>query len=169
MPRHALASRRLPRQQRGVSLLELIVAIVVIAVGVVGVLQGVRSALRTSADPMLQSQALAIAEAYMEEIMLQAYVDPDGSEANEARNATSCPSTGGSSSTYDDVMDYNGLNDTGARDQWGCAIADLASYNVAVSVQNSSLNTVPALKIDVTVTHAGDVDYTLTAYRINTP
>ena len=166
MPYAATLRRPLRTRQRGVSLIELVIAIVVISVGVVGVLQAVHRAMRDSADPMIEKQSLAIAEAYMEEIMLQAYAH---TATAEARDNSSCPSSGGVTPTYDDVLDYAGLHDVGARDQWGCAITDLASYTVDVAVQNATLNGTAALKIDVAVTHAPDYSYTLTGYRVNTP
>jgi len=160
---------RLDRRQRGVTLIELVIAIVVIGIGVVGVLQAMTTAMRDSADPMVQKQAIAIAQAYMEEIMRQAYADPDGSNANEARDNTSCPSMAPTKTTYDDVQDYSGLHDDGARDQWGCPIDALASYVVDVSVQAATLNGTAALHVTVTVSHAGDFSYAVEAYRVNTP
>ncbi len=114
-----------------------------------------------SADPMIQTQAVAIAESYMEEISLRPLSDPDGSDSGETR------------SDYDDVYDYNRLPDNVVRDQTGTAIPDLAGYAVTVSVAPASDlgpagSTVPkaaTAKITVRVQYASMVDFTLERYR----
>lgn len=143
--------------QAGVTLIELIVAMVVISIAVGGVLLVLNYTTLHSADPVLRQQAIAIAEAYMEEITLKNFSDPDGSEAGESR------------STFDDVDDYNGLPDTVVRDQNGAAIGALANYSVTVSVANVTYGPtgqqVAGLKIDVTVTDPAGEPVTLTGYR----
>jgi MSHA pilin protein MshD len=62
----AMAARG-PRQ-RGVTLIELVIFIVVVSVAVVGLLQIFARTTASSADPQLRKQALAIAEAMLDEI-----------------------------------------------------------------------------------------------------
>ncbi len=59
------------QNNKGVTLIELIVAIVVISIALVGVLSVINYTTLHSADPVLRHQAIAIAEAYMEEISLK--------------------------------------------------------------------------------------------------
>ncbi|SHJ78991.1 MSHA pilin protein MshD [Malonomonas rubra DSM 5091] len=154
-------SRRVLHNQSGVTLIELIVAMIVISIAVGGVLLVMNYTTLHSADPVLRHQAIAIAEAYMEEITLKNYRDPD--------DGSLCPAAEASRSLYDNVCDYNGLNDSGARNQTGTAIATLASYSVSVTV--GSLNYGPAgsqvagLQIDIIVTDPAGEDFTLTGYR----
>ena len=54
--------------QRGVTLIELIIFIVVVSIAVVGLLQIFARTTASSADPQLRKQALAIAEAMLDEI-----------------------------------------------------------------------------------------------------
>jgi len=112
------------------------------------------STIRTSADPVLQHQALAIAEAYMEEILLKDFtVGP-----------------GNTRPTFDDVRDYNGLNDVGARDQANNPIAGLTDYTITVTVVNDGLNGIAAvdsLRIDIVVSRALIDDILLSGYRVN--
>ena len=83
--------------------------------------------------PWCMSQAVAIAEAYLEEISLKSFADPDGVDGEAARP------------DFDDVDDYHGLVDNGARDQFGTALAPLAQYTVTVTVTPSAaLAGVPA-------------------------
>lgn len=145
------------RRERGVTLIELIVSIVVIAIAIGGVMGVLSQSVGRSADAMVMSQAVAIAEAYLEEITLRPFADPDGVDGEALRT------------DFDDVDDYNGLVDVGARDQFGNAPAALAGYTVAVTVTpTSALTSVPsadAERVDVTVTYPPNVVVALSGYR----
>ena len=66
------------RRQAGTTLIEVVIAIVIISIAVSAVLMALTMTVGYSADPMIRHQAVAIAEAYLEEITLKAFVDPDG-------------------------------------------------------------------------------------------
>ena len=140
----------------GFTLVELIVAMVIISIAIVGVMSAINYATLHSADPALRQQSIAIAESYLEEISLKNYTDPDVDGE-------------GSRALFDDVDDYDGLTDNGARDQNGNAISGLENFSVRVSVvpQNygPSGMTVAGLKIDVTVTDLSGERLTLTGFR----
>src|SRR5688572_14376220 len=78
------------RLERGVTLVELIVFIVIVSTAVAGVLMTLDISNRSSTDPMIQKQALAVAEALLEEVQLQpfTYCDPDDPQAATAQSAT---------------------------------------------------------------------------------
>lgn len=149
--------------QKGFTLIELIVAMVIISVALVGVMSVINYTTLHSADPVLRHQAIAIAEAYMEEISLKNYRDPD--------DGNLCPVKESSRDLYDNVCDYKGLSDSGVVDQNGNPIIGLGNYFVNVSVSNPeqpfgpSGATVSGLKIDVTVTDPANESLTLTGYR----
>jgi MSHA pilin protein MshD len=150
--------------KHGFTLVELVVAMVIISVALVGVMSVINYTTLHSADPVLRQQAIAIAESYMEEITLKNYADPDDDAL--------CPTKEGSRKLYDNVCDYNGLNDnTGARDQDDALINGLSGYHVTVSVSNPEITfgdpPVTGLKIDVTVTDPANQSFTLTGYRTN--
>ena len=108
-------------------------------------------------------QATAIAQAYMDEILVQPLNDPDGGETGAAE-------AGETRATFDDVSDYHGLADaSGARDQTGAAIPGLDAYNVDVTVTAATLAGQPAKRITVNVGFDGDTSYRLplTAFRLN--
>jgi MSHA pilin protein MshD len=168
--------------QRGLSLVEQIVFIVVVGAAVAGVLAAMNVATRGSADPMIQKQALAIAEALLEEVQLQpfTYCDPDDSEAANALGATAgvngCNVTAEGigpegearysiTAPFDNVNDYHGFDSStaspaGIRDIDGTVIAGLDNYRVQISVAGQPLggiandaNGLPqSLLITVTVT-----------------
>jgi MSHA pilin protein MshD len=139
------------------TLIEVVIAIVVVAIAASATLGVLSRSVAHSADAMILSQAVAIAEAYVEEISLKPFADPDGADGEAAR------------ADFDDADDYDGLLDNGAYDQFGNAIAGLAGYTVSVGVVPSAalpgIGGADALRIDVRVTYAPYVDYVLSAYR----
>ena len=149
-------------RQRGVNLVELVIAIVVISIAATGVLLVYATAVRYSADPMIQQQGLAVAEGYLDEILARPVADPDGSEAGETR------------ATFDDIGDYAGLSDSPPQDQDGATDwnadgqPDLPGYAVTVAVlPNQAVSGVLMSRVDVTVTYPPVVNFTLTGYRAN--
>ena len=132
-----------PVAQRGMTLIELVVAIVVISVGLAGVLLVFSTTVRGSADPVVQRQMQVIAEEMLEEIALKPYA----AEANAA------PATC-ARDTYNDVSDYNGyatLLKVCTID--GSPMPSLAEYSVSVSVGAGSLGGLAGRRIEVTVSH----------------
>ena len=154
------------KPQAGVTLVELVVSIVVISVGVAGILAVITRTTSSSADPVVLHQAIAVGEAYLEEILPKDFADPDqpetggpGGEAGETRP------------TFDDVSDYHGLTDVGARDQTGAAIAGLGAYTVNVTVATDGglpgIGAVNAKRIDVTVSGPFGSPVTISSFRTN--
>lgn len=151
-------SRFWQHNRAGFTLVELVIAIVVIGIAASGVLLVMNYTTAHSADPMIQHQAVAIAEAYLEEVLLQPYSDPDGVAVVEANR-----------SLFDDIDDYN-FTEVGARDQGnpGVVSAGLEAYTVTVAVTPDTLNTVAAKRVDVTVSHPpSGINMTITGYRTN--
>ncbi|MDD2759884.1 MAG: type II secretion system protein [Methylomonas sp.] len=137
-------------RQTGVTLVELVMSIVIIGIALLGILSVINLTASRSADPLVQQQAIAIAEAYLEEIVLQSY----GGGAS------------GSRADFDDVDDYNGLVDDGVRDRQGNAIAALSQYRVSVTVTPMVLSgSVDAKQIAVSVSGPGVSGLTLVGYR----
>ena len=142
-------------RQRGLSLIEMVLAIVVIGVGLTGVLIAFSTVTRGSADPVVTQQMLAIAEEMLEEIQLKPYtVSANAAPAACARN------------TFNDMLDYNGYVTTGGICTIdGTVIPSLAAYSIQVQVQVAPLVGVSAAqRIDVTVTR-GSNSLTLTGWR----
>lgn len=150
-------------RETGTTLIEMIVSIVIISVFVTAAMMVVTQVGRSSADPMIRTQAAAIAQAYLDEILVQALNDPEGGESGSAE-------LGETRSTFDDVSDYHGLADTaGAVDQRGASIAGLEGYNIDVSVTASTIGGYPAKRIFVRVGFDGDPNLSvpIVAYRMN--
>lgn len=146
------------RRQAGTTLIELVISIVIVSIAISAVLMVMSMTVGYSADPMIRYQAVAIAEAYLEEISLKAFADPGGGDGEASRDL------------YDDVDDYHGLVDVGARNQFNAALPGLGNYTVSVTVTQSALPSIAASDnylINVTITHAANINFTLSAYRPN--
>ncbi|MEE9280444.1 MAG: type II secretion system protein [Myxococcota bacterium] len=156
------------RDAAGATLIELVISIVIVAIAVTGTLLSINRTVRSSADPMIVKQALAVAEAYLEEVLLRDYYDPDLGAVGGI-----CPLAEASRDLYDNICDYDLLDDSGARDQDGNAIAGLGSYRVRISVDAAGAalgglaGSAQVVRVDVRVTNVGVVDITLSGYRTN--
>jgi len=144
---------------RGFTLVEMIIAMVIISVGLAGVMAVLTNTGVQSADPMVTKQVTAIAEGMMEEIMLKPVQGP----------GTAVPPGAGCMRTeFDEINDYNGY------DQPVCDITGapgVAGYRIKVSVASASGDAlsggVPdtdAVRIAVTVNH-GTTSYALVGWR----
>jgi MSHA pilin protein MshD len=180
--------------QRGVTLVELIMFIVIVSVGLAGVLIVLNVTVMHSADPMINKQLLAIAEAYLEEVSSMPFTYCDQDDPNVA-SATSwvvgaggCatwpegpglgPETqGGTTETrngatvpFDNVNDYSGYAQATATD--ASLTHSYPGYSVSVAVANdanlgpggSPLPSAAVLRVAVTVT-SGSNSLTLEGYR----
>src|ERR1017187_7289063 len=78
------------RRQRGMTLIELIMFIIIVSVGLAGLLSALNVTVSHSADPLLRKQMLSIAEALMEEAEFQpfTYCDPSDTGWATATSAT---------------------------------------------------------------------------------
>ncbi|HSI50510.1 MAG TPA: type II secretion system protein [Ideonella sp.] len=171
----------LQARQRGLSLIELVMLIMVLGIALTAILQVFIRATRSSADPQLQRQALAVAESLMEEVQLMPFTwcDPDDANVDTATSTASCASVaevigpeGGEQRSgtpqFDNVNDYNGLTLNGITDISGSTVPGLSTYNATVRVAAAALGSVPsseALQITVTVSGPGGVQVTLDGFR----
>lgn len=151
--------------QKGFTLLEVLITIVVISIAATAIMSVFTSTASKSVDPVIQLQAIAIAEAYMEEIQLKNFADPTQLETGGAE-------TGESRMTYDDVQDYDDPSIDGAvADQNNNAIGSLSDYTVTVSVSGQTLGGTPvipatdSLRIDITVDHPAIDPISLSGFR----
>ncbi len=135
--------------ERGISLIELIMFIVIISIAVAGILLVMNKVTGHSADALVRKQALAIAESLLEEVQLQDFISASG-----VPNAVTQANR---SSEYHIVSNYNGFATTGIFPVSGvAAIAGLGSYNASVVVTNAALGSITlasasAVLITVTV------------------
>lgn len=101
------------------TLIELIVALVIVGVASAGVLVALQLTLRYSADPLVRRQALAVAESLMEEVSSRAYTqldlhDPAAAVPNGLGPETALGESRSSATLgFDNVDDYAGYSQQG--------------------------------------------------------
>lgn len=176
--------RQVPLAQRGFTLVELIVFVVVVSAALAGVLTVLNQSAASSADPQLRRQALAIAESLLEEVQLMPFTfcDPDDLVADSATSVAGCtvaesigPESGETrtgATQFDNVNDYHGYtmaSPPGISDINGAAVPGLERYAASVSVQSAALGGIPAtgdaLRITVTVNGPGSTQVRLEGWR----
>ncbi len=177
--------------ERGLSLIELLVFIVVVGIAVTGVVSVFSLNARSSADPMVRKQALAIAESLLEEVLAKPYTycDPDDAQADTATSSsigpTGCATTPEGmgaegvedryATPYDNVNDYDGFSMmAGIRDLNDVVVTGLDAYTATVQVRpvadfNGIVPVVAGdnetLLVTVTVTAPGNLGVSLSGYR----
>jgi MSHA pilin protein MshD len=147
-------------RQRGFTLIEVIIFIVVVSVGLAGILLVSNTVVKSSSDPLVRKQAIAIAESIMEEVLQKEFQDPDGVSGETTR------------ATMDDVSDYNGktqtlFNSSSGAGGWPAAL-DVYQVAILVADDTTVIGTAPrpAKKVTVTVTRGAD-SISLSGYRSN--
>lgn len=155
------------RRPAGFTLVEMIIAIVIIGVGLAGVLAAFNISVRSSADPLVRKQMLAAAEEMLEEILLKPFAVSGAAPVNAL---VACGAAGSARTAFDDVRDYAGYATSGVCDIDGAAVAGLGAYNLAVAITTPNLTdgttAVASLRIAVTVT-LGAETLTLVGWRTN--
>ena len=151
------------RRASGFTLVEMIVAIVIIGVGLAGVLTTFNISVRSSGDPLIHKQMLAVAEEMMEEVLLKPFAINGVAPVNALVN---CGAAGSVRSAFDDVSDYNGYATTGICDIDGTAVVGLGGYSISVAVSaiaslgdtdsGGALSGGQVKQITVTVTGGGE-------------
>ncbi len=143
---------QIARRTHGMTLVELVIAITVIAIAVTSVLGLLSSIAVRSASAMMSTQSGAIASAYLDEALSKAYTPA----ANPAGRTN-----------FNDVRDYN-FTDVGARDANDNAIPNLNAYSVQIGAGLDALGAIPdAIRVDVTVTAPNGTVTQLTGFRTN--
>jgi len=147
--------------QRGFTLIELIIFIVVVSAGLAGILSVMNTVVKSSADPMVRKQAVVLADSILEEILLKDYCDPD--PGGLPAPACGAHVVKASRANFDTVDDYNGLSNAAFTD----LPADLSSYAIGIVVVDGSATLgVVAKKVTVTITHGAEV-VSMAGYRAN--
>jgi MSHA pilin protein MshD len=138
-------------RQHGFTLIELIIFIVVVAAGLAGILSVMNTVVRSSADPLVRKQAIALADSVLEEVLQKNFADPDG-----LPNVVEADRT-----LWDDVSDYAGKTNAALG-----VPAALNAYVVGIAVDPDAvtLGAIASLRVTVTVTRGAEV-ITMTGYR----
>jgi len=114
---------RLYRDQRGVTLIDLILTIIIVAIAVPPMVALLSNMTRQSTFAVTVARANHLASTLFEEVRSKRWDENTG-----AASATLGPDSGETRATYDDVDDFNGLNETPPRDSQGAAISGTTGF-----------------------------------------
>lgn len=173
-----------PTLQRGITLIEQIIFIIIISVGVVGLVSVMNPMVRHSADPMLTKQLAVIADSLLNEVMHQpfSWCDPDDAAAMTALSYADCAnpqnltvavpsgeSRYGSNpgTAFDNVADYGGFGMNDINDAAGDNAMSGFRADVAVLQSGTALGLADnsaALTVTFTVSR-GRESFSSTGYR----
>lgn len=161
-------------RQAGFTLAEQALSLLVLALVVGAIATVVGYAESHSTDPMLERQGLALAEAYLEEVLAKSYFDPDDGET--------CPPPESDRDAYDNLCDFAGLVIAGAVFPDGSLTPGLDDFQIQIDViadGSAALGPLtgahnggaaPAtIRVDVTVLWQERVNLVLTGYRSAPP
>lgn len=135
--------------QRGLTLIELVAVIAIMAIALIGVTQTISVVTRQSADTLLETRAVALAQSYLEEILGKRFDEnsaprgiPPCSESYNACTDESAFGPDGSEvrNLFDDVDDYHNLAEGDGEadpllDSEGNIRAGYENFRVQVSVR----------------------------------
>jgi len=180
-----MSTKHLTMQQRGVSLIELIMFIVIISVALTGILLVMNIVTRSSADPLVHKQALAIAESLLEEVELMPFTfcDPDDASAVTATSTAECTTVEVAGvendvSRYHATLPFDNVSDYGGFGMLSGSIMDITGTNTgligytlrpitvtAVDFGGITAASGDALLVTVTVTDPTGTDIVLEGIR----
>ena len=172
----------MPTNHRGFTLIEMVVLIVVLGLGLTGVTLVINQTVTQAPKALVQTRAMELAQSYLDEI-LQTRFDQNSGQGGIPRCdstdnlAQACSNTLGPESAetrawYNDVDDYNGINDQPPLSATGASLINYADYRVQVSVGYAGTelglaNNRAAKRITVTVTTPLGNVIPVSAYRVN--
>lgn len=167
---------------KGATLVELIIAIVIMAIALVSLALAISFSAGKSADIFWQVKVVELGQAYMEEILARRFdeMTPLGGSPACEPSGSACSSIGvdaGESRTlFDDVDDYDGINDSPPKDAEGNDRLNYVGYRVQVSVAYADAAQQTAYNLDgafdaklvtVTVSHPTGSALVFSAYKGN--
>jgi MSHA pilin protein MshD len=133
--------------ERGFTLIELVMTIVVLGIAVSGLMVYFIQGVGTSHQSQQRVVALTLAQDLMEEIDSKCWDNTAASSspcAGTVTPSTIGPDSGEGRSTYDDVDDFNGMNNTPPKSSQGAGMTHFTGYTQKATVcyvASGTLNT----------------------------
>ena len=161
-------------KQRGFSLIELVVSIVVLSIALGALSTSLFSSVGRSSDTLWQSKATQLAQAYLDEILAMRYQEdsPLGGGAvsgNCSSGAFGSDAGETERSLYDDVDDYHGLTET-ANFLDSTISSNYSDYRVSINLfckGPDDLASTSSKLIVVTITSPTQKNIVFSAFRAN--
>lgn len=170
MTTHALGYQP---DQRGATLVELIITIVIISVAIAGVVGAFALISGRSADPLNQTRAVALAQLYGDEILSRKYDEATPTGGVPRHSGCAINTEESDRADYDDVDDYNAVNDAAPSNADGDPLSPAAynGFRVSISVSCAGdevgLAVADAKRIDIRIADPSGQDFLFTVYRAN--
>lgn len=164
------------QRQRGVTLVELVLTIVIVSVAVAGVVGAFSLVMGRSADPLIQSRATALGQLYLDEVLARNFdrATPLGGGRVEPGTVDCTMNSGGDSgerSRYRSVGQFNGLEESPPQLGTDSQRALYQNFSVTVTVSCAGdevgLASTDAKRIDVQVRDNQGRGTTLSGYKGN--
>ena len=170
--------------QKGFTLIETIIVIVMVGAMMAGMTSMFVTNVGNSHRPYLRQRALSVANAFMDEIMAKRWNEntPIGGGC-VVTGSGNCVTVGAPAvvaigvdgqtrTTYNDIDDYHGLNQSPPQDSTASNMVDYTGFTVAVSVTQpgGAWETIAAADvrlIEIDVTSPSNETISLSAYRVN--
>jgi len=165
-------------KQRGYSLIELVITIIISAIVVTAFLTLFSSVQLKSTEPVFQVKAAELGQAYLEEIALKKYdhQSPSGNTVRCNESGPACSGTLGLDGAetrvnFNDIDDYNNLTNDPPIDALGNVRSGFNNFSVSISVEYAGddigLAAQDMKRIEVTVTAPDSTRYVFSQYRGN--
>lgn len=161
------------RSHQGVTLIELIITIVILGITLASIMSILSSGFSRSADPLWQSKAVELMQAYMDEIIAMRFDGTTPLGGGAIAGPCTISSDGQARTAFDDVDDYNGLDEQPPMLISGVTLNQYYSdYRVQINVACAGTEVgLPsndfAKRITITVTGPSSDQLQLAAYKGN--
>jgi MSHA pilin protein MshD len=139
-----------PRREAGFTLIELVMALVVVGVAITGVMLAFQTVVRKSSDPVIVQQLISVAETITEEAALLPYVPQ-----TNVTTSSGCARDG-----FNDVSDFHNYATSSICAADGTVLTSLSGYSVSVQVTSITVSGV-AMKLITVVSSKGADSFTL--------
>jgi len=167
--------------QNGFTLVEVVIVIVLVGAMMAGMTALFTTNVGSSHRPYLRQKALAVANAFMDEILRKQWNEATplgggcvntGASCATGPGAIAIGTDGESRSLYDDIDDYHSLSQSPPQDSDGVDMPGYTGFTVDVTVvqPGANWNTIPLADvrlITVTVTSTNNEAISISAYRVN--
>jgi MSHA pilin protein MshD len=138
---------------KGFTLVETIVAMVLISIAALAMASVLGVAFSHSSDSLFNTKTVQLAQAYIEEIQSRRFDEttPLGGTPPCSAATITCSAVGpdGEARTaFDDVDDYHGLNESPPRNAAGAVLSEFSGFRVQVAVSYPTAAQVTAWQLD---------------------
>lgn len=169
-------------RQKGVTLVELVISIVVLSIAMVALMNAFSVSMSSSGDSLWRNKTLKLAQLYLDEILSKNYDHNTPLGGLPFVASPSCTGLGPDAgetdrAEFNDVDDYHGLTESPPLSLNGVLDASYSTYSVSISVicdgaavfaMNSyGVSNAQAKKISVTITPPNQVPQTFAVYKGN--